>query len=481
MGAPRAGGARGLARARGRERRDAARAPRARRARRRSRTSSSQGRSTAAASSARSSTGTRPCARFDPRAGRLRRCSSPRPGSSRRPRAGRVPGGLERRRRTSRVESLDDLDAEAVVVTAGPGRALLAHGIDLPVVETRETVLFFRLEREAGPSTVDDGRQALATASTRSTTRSTGSRSAATSRGRRPIPTTKAAPTGAIVDEVTEWAGATFSLAEPEPVEVETCFYTTTADEQLHPRAARPDRRRLGLLGPRVQVRAGGRRAARRRSRGGGRGLIAKASLTPRSDRRTVVVAPMRLVPGPAVRRLGVVGAVALVFTASGLAYICHPDLPGTRSLGIGGRVDAYALSGGRVTIHAWVRGCERHDRLETRGRNFVGGRLHAAAPRRLRRGETPATAGTASSWSPGAETLISPIDWLSTTPEPEPASTRGRWRPALLRSTSPAGWPCSRPRTASKGSPERRSLRAPRGQAPGRPSADRLVRCGLQ
>jgi hypothetical protein len=68
----------------------------------------------------------------------------------------------------------------------------------------------------------------------------------------------------------------------------------------------------------------------------------------------------MRLAPGPAVRRLGVVGAVALVFTASGLAYVCHPDLPGTRSLGIGGRVDAYALSGGRVTIHAWVRGCER-------------------------------------------------------------------------------------------------------------------------
>jgi hypothetical protein len=68
----------------------------------------------------------------------------------------------------------------------------------------------------------------------------------------------------------------------------------------------------------------------------------------------------MRLVPGPAARRLGVVGTVALVFTASGLAYVCHPDLPGTRSLGIGGRVDAYALSGGRVTIHAWVRGCDR-------------------------------------------------------------------------------------------------------------------------
>lgn len=58
--------------------------------------------------------------------------------------------------------------------------------------------------------------------------------------------------------------------------------------------------------------------------------------------------------------RLGIVGAVALAFSASAYAYVCHPDLPGTRNLPVKGRVDAYALSGHVVTVHAWVRGCER-------------------------------------------------------------------------------------------------------------------------
>ena len=58
--------------------------------------------------------------------------------------------------------------------------------------------------------------------------------------------------------------------------------------------------------------------------------------------------------------RLGLVGAAALTFAASAYAYVCHPDLPGTRSLTVRGRVDGYALSGWRVTLHAWVGGCER-------------------------------------------------------------------------------------------------------------------------
>jgi hypothetical protein len=60
------------------------------------------------------------------------------------------------------------------------------------------------------------------------------------------------------------------------------------------------------------------------------------------------------------VRRLGVVGTVALVFCGSAVAYVCHPDPPGTRALAVGGRVDGYALRGGRVSIDAWIKGCER-------------------------------------------------------------------------------------------------------------------------
>jgi hypothetical protein len=60
------------------------------------------------------------------------------------------------------------------------------------------------------------------------------------------------------------------------------------------------------------------------------------------------------------VRRLGVVGTVALVFCGSAVAYVCHPDPPGTRTLAVAGRVDGYALSGNRVSIDAWIKGCER-------------------------------------------------------------------------------------------------------------------------
>src|SRR2546423_3610475 len=50
----------------------------------------------------------------------------------------------------TRVASLDEVEAEAVVVTAGPwAKPLLAKaGIELPVVATRETVGYFRLDSD---------------------------------------------------------------------------------------------------------------------------------------------------------------------------------------------------------------------------------------------------------------------------------------------------------------------------------------------
>ncbi|HYX75720.1 MAG TPA: hypothetical protein VE757_00965, partial [Gaiellaceae bacterium] len=53
--------------------------------------------------------------------------------------------------------------------------------------------------------------------------------------------------------------------------------------------------------------------------------------------------------------RLAAVGAFALTFAASAYAYVCHPDLRGTRSLAVQGRVDNYLLSGRLVTLHAWI------------------------------------------------------------------------------------------------------------------------------
>jgi hypothetical protein len=58
--------------------------------------------------------------------------------------------------------------------------------------------------------------------------------------------------------------------------------------------------------------------------------------------------------------RLGVAGAAALTLAASAYAYVCHPDLAGTKSLSVNGRVDGYSLRGWRVMLYAQVGGCER-------------------------------------------------------------------------------------------------------------------------
>lgn len=68
----------------------------------------------------------------------------------------------------------------------------------------------------------------------------------------------------------------------------------------------------------------------------------------------------MRLAPRSRIGRLGVAGVIALAFAGSALAYVCHPDRPGTRSLAVHGRVDAYAMTGSRVAIDFWANGCER-------------------------------------------------------------------------------------------------------------------------
>ena len=120
-----------------------------------------------------------------------------------------------------------------MVVCAGPwARRLLApHGIDLPVVETRETVAYFRLEgarpvgrrrgRDEGarlllarrPGPRAEGRQPHARQAGRPGRR----------RGRRP----GARRGDRRVD------GERFPAADPEPVDAQSCFYTTTDDERF--------------------------------------------------------------------------------------------------------------------------------------------------------------------------------------------------------------------------------------------------------
>ena len=132
-----------------------------------------------------------------------------------------------------RVESLDELDEPVVIVAAGPwARRLLAPaGIDLPVVETRETVAYFRLEGPV-PSVVAEvvtrghGFYALSDPEY-------GLKVGSHKRGRPADPDDVAGADPGLVHEIAEWTAERFPHAGPEPVHAESCFYTTTDDEEF--------------------------------------------------------------------------------------------------------------------------------------------------------------------------------------------------------------------------------------------------------
>jgi sarcosine oxidase len=132
-----------------------------------------------------------------------------------------------------RVESLDDLDEEVVVVCAGPwARRLLArHGIDLPVVETRETIAYFRLEGVV-PSVVAEveakghGFYSLADPVY-------GLKVGIHMRGKPADPDIVEGADPALVEEIAEWTASRFPAADPDPVGAQSCFYTTTDDERF--------------------------------------------------------------------------------------------------------------------------------------------------------------------------------------------------------------------------------------------------------
>jgi sarcosine oxidase len=121
------------------------------------------------------------------------------------------------------------IDARAAVVSAGAwARPLLATaGIELPVTLTRETVAYFRLDDDrAVPSVIDyPNRETYALTGGPGMVKVGVHRS-----GPAADPEEPGAPDYAIVRFAADWAVRTYSLAQPEPVEVETCLYTNTVD-----------------------------------------------------------------------------------------------------------------------------------------------------------------------------------------------------------------------------------------------------------
>jgi sarcosine oxidase len=135
-----------------------------------------------------------------------------------------------------RVERLEDLDEDVVVVTAGAwAKQLLAGaGIELDVVPTSETVCYFKLESDPPPPSVVDfkpgglghGTYALADPDY-------GLKLGIHKSGQPLDPDDPTGPDPELVAQMRETAAGYFPSAENEPVRADTCLYTNTADERF--------------------------------------------------------------------------------------------------------------------------------------------------------------------------------------------------------------------------------------------------------
>jgi monomeric sarcosine oxidase len=141
-----------------------------------------------------------------------------------------VARGAELRENAS-VASLDDVDADVVVLTAGPW--VTRFFPDLPVRITRETVVYFRREGAPLPSVVqvDPVTRGHALYSLHDPVH--GLKAGAHHAGAEVDPDEEGGPDPVLVDRVAEWVARTYPDADPNPVAAETCIYTTTPDERF--------------------------------------------------------------------------------------------------------------------------------------------------------------------------------------------------------------------------------------------------------
>jgi sarcosine oxidase len=133
----------------------------------------------------------------------------------------------------TRVESLDDLDADVVVVTAGAWVNDLVEP-PLPVTITRETICYFRLEDPRPlPSlvTVKRGRYAHGFFALADPVH--GLKVGLHKGGVEIAAAEIGEPDAEVVARVAEWTRDRFQLDDPEPVAAQTCLYTTLPEDDF--------------------------------------------------------------------------------------------------------------------------------------------------------------------------------------------------------------------------------------------------------
>ena len=128
----------------------------------------------------------------------------------------------------TRIESADDVDADVVIVTTGPWiRELIP---DVPVQVTRETFAYFRREGTPLPAIVelDEITRGHGMYSLRDPLH--GLKAGVHHGGPEVDPNVPGAPDPESVAQVSAWIASRFTEVDPEPLDPETCLYTSTAD-----------------------------------------------------------------------------------------------------------------------------------------------------------------------------------------------------------------------------------------------------------
>jgi sarcosine oxidase len=127
-----------------------------------------------------------------------------------------------------RIESLDDVDADVVVVTTGPWIRELVP--DVPVQVTRETLAYFRSEGDPAPAIVELDEITRGHGMYSLYDPVYGLKAGVHHGGPDADANVAGAPDPASVARVSEWVRDRFPDVDPEPIGAETCFYTSTVD-----------------------------------------------------------------------------------------------------------------------------------------------------------------------------------------------------------------------------------------------------------
>ena len=132
-------------------------------------------------------------------------------------------------RENTRIESLDDVPGDSVVVTAGgwAPKLLAGAGVELNARPTRETVVYFAGDPIASLIDELDGQFFALTAP------GVGVKAGRHKAGRETDPDDAAEPDDEIVSAVIDWVARRLPRVDATPLRAETCIYTNVEEERF--------------------------------------------------------------------------------------------------------------------------------------------------------------------------------------------------------------------------------------------------------